>query len=1747
MPDSFGLDAGFDLDFGIPRKRKRRVDSFDAETEASLMSTLGRTALSGVAATGNLLDVPGSMARDVLAGQNPFDQILDPFGSENRTTGRDLLRQTGMISNQDTTGNWWGGLAAEIALDPTTYLTFGGSALTKGGKAFKAAGVLDDAAKIGLKGGRHVGKRLSRMTTTAKEGFDLLDDAGKAAVNDYLTKNAMNLTDIADEPLQTLGRAALPFTDIGFNFGSGAISQGIASGLDLAGSALNKNLAVRVGRALFDPSVGGQVGHGAQQIAEEAYRAKWKAERAVKHEHVQLLKQMDEGFKSFNETMGPEIAARNTAAWDDFTTKLRDRGGSLTPEQTDAVSSVWKGYFEGYLKTDPGEGVQKLIKDIEAGGALDRNALLQKKAQPFYSKLAQVVQDKVGGKTSWDQLKATLKNHGVKDEEIRDMGIEAAFAGKKSLTKEEVLETFLENSVRVEEKVLGNPERGASEAAIEWLKRKGVSNDPVSEFGYGNPDDYVKLAMEHGAEDFDHTLRDAGAKFATYQVPGADPGTYREILLKIPPGEIPGAERGVKDYYGKHFDEQNVIAHARVDDITLPDGRKALRINEIQSDWHQKGAKEGYGPPKVPELKVSKDGKTFFNDQARIERLSNGRWQLDDRRGGLSGTYKTLEEAMGAYEEIISATLGWKPFIPDGPFKDSWQDLALKNVLRHAAEKGYDAVALVHGEDIAKAVGGPAEKLGTFYDEILTNKLKKLTKGGKAAIGEAATSADAGKLTKLRDELRQVEGRMDAADRAGNQQLYEALVNRHREMLDDIGYLEEKGIGGTGQPYRSVFEITPKLRESILKEGQPLYQKAGDTAKGAATFAKDGKALLQFFSTADVSTHLHEMSHVMRRHLTSSDDEIAARFVGATDGAKWTVDQEEKWARGFENYIRTGKAPSSGIKAVFDRLKEWMTSIYQKVIGSSIGGVKLTPEIKELYGRLIGSTPATRKASGTIAYEAYDKLVRLAGELADDAGSPDVEKAWEIMQEGGTNLPDAVKAKIKETAGGIRKLNKAAYDEYLSKGGKGGTITDRLADDATETVGFSHMPRSVDMRPKDIADLKNPKVLKSSFANAASRDAVARMIPTEIKNRMLQDQTVRDALKADHAAKKEIEAAAKAGTPLVTPPATDTAAKLLEQKYQQFLDPKHAIDDVNVGKTGHATELARWVAEHKQAPMHTASTVDDQVRYMTGVQTASRNLDAMHEIVLQNMDKVPGAGKVSVGKAFKSAGLSDEAIEHWSKTTGEAAENAFEEFYVPADVANALVATQRIYQEPEWLKEIGGALDTWNQFWKSAVTVPFPSFHSRNFTSGQFMNVATGLVSNAQEMAEYSGEVLQAMKMVATGNVPREIVEELYVNGVRGSHTRAMDLTVDSINQGLPGELQSAMGALGAFKKIKDEMGPSYFDALPGGKNLRAGLNMAGEAGGRVADKVEFMNRVPLYMYLTRKKGWSAAEAAAKVNELHVDYSQLTGFEKSAMRRLVPFYSFQRRIAPVILNTILERPGGFLAQSIKASADLHNEDPLTPEHVGSTLSIPNPLKNADYEGKSYITGFGLPHEQLLQYVGGPRAVLREAASQLNPIVKAPLEWATGQSFFQSGPGGKGRDIEELDPTLGRIYANVTGAEKPPKSTALEFFSANLPTSRVQTSLRQLTDPRKDIGEKAVNFLTGARITDVDLKAQERVVQNRALDLMKDMGARTFEKPYFPDELVEEMSPEEAAQADALELLQAVLADRQKKRKRPAGR
>ena len=77
--------------------------------------------------------------------------------------------------------------------------------------------------------------------------------------------------------------------------------------------------------------------------------------------------------------------------------------------------------------------------------------------------------------------------------------------------------------------------------------------------------------------------------YSTLTVPNGQ--NYREELFKFPVGE------NEKPFISSHWDEEehpNVMAHARLSDRTLPDNRRLLHIEELQSDMHQAGRKHGY-------------------------------------------------------------------------------------------------------------------------------------------------------------------------------------------------------------------------------------------------------------------------------------------------------------------------------------------------------------------------------------------------------------------------------------------------------------------------------------------------------------------------------------------------------------------------------------------------------------------------------------------------------------------------------------------------------------------------------------------------------------------------------------------------------------------------------------------------------------------------------------------------------------------------------------------------------------------------------------------------------------------------------------------------------------------------------------------------------------------------------------------------------------------------------------------------
>ena len=159
------------------------------------------------------------------------------------------------------------------------------------------------------------------------------------------------------------------------------------------------------------------------------------------------------------------------------------------------------------------------------------------------------------------------------------------------------------------------------------------------------------------------------------------------------------------------------------------------------------------------------------------------------------------------------------------------------------------------------------------------------------------------------------------------------------------------------------------LETSITEEDRsnPIvaFQEEGGKVKGAIDFTNDNRATLHIFDGADISTLAHEMSgHLGRRvleKLAETNPDFARQYESAKKwaGVKdvWTTRAEERFARGFEKYLREGIAPTASLKEVFGKLKEWLTGIYRIIKGSSID-IELTDDVRRTFDSLLGKEQA---------------------------------------------------------------------------------------------------------------------------------------------------------------------------------------------------------------------------------------------------------------------------------------------------------------------------------------------------------------------------------------------------------------------------------------------------------------------------------------------------------------------------------------------------------------------------------------------------------------------------------------------------------------------------------------------------------------------------------------------------------------------------------------------------------------------
>lgn len=115
--------------------------------------------------------------------------------------------------------------------------------------------------------------------------------------------------------------------------------------------------------------------------------------------------------------------------------------------------------------------------------------------------------------------------------------------------------------------------------------------------------------------------------------------------------------------------------------------------------------------------------------------------------------------------------------------------------------------------------------------------------------------------------------------------------------------------------------------ETIDDNGNPVQ--VTREAKGAVTFAQDGRAIIHLTPQADFSTWVHEVGHIFRRQLSGQLLADAENYYGIKDG-RWTVEAEERFTEDLTTYLMTRKAPSSSLEKVFRIIADALHNIYDR-------------------------------------------------------------------------------------------------------------------------------------------------------------------------------------------------------------------------------------------------------------------------------------------------------------------------------------------------------------------------------------------------------------------------------------------------------------------------------------------------------------------------------------------------------------------------------------------------------------------------------------------------------------------------------------------------------------------------------------------------------------------------------------------------------------------------------------------------
>ena len=239
---------------------------------------------------------------------------------------------------------------------------------------------------------------------------------------------------------------------------------------------------------------------------------------------------------------------------------------------------------------------------------------------------------------------------------------------------------------------------------------------------------------------------------------------------------------------------------------------------------------------------------------------------------------------------------------------------------------------------------------------------------------------------------------------------YEKYFRLHGEQEARVASMKARLYTMGASQERIDNEVLNAIDNPIIVFGGRSYSMDSDQRglwqlKGQTAFKTTGEKVISLFKAADQSTFMHEMAHIYLHDMLAlaelpnapkqllddvatinqwaawNDTQVAKEYKGTAmesefkklneqmkiavaqgsveiEGKTMTLEQmqrlwmQERFARGFENYLKSGDAPTEATRSIFRRFKQWLTKIYRAF--SQIGGAP-SKEVKAVMDRMIAS------------------------------------------------------------------------------------------------------------------------------------------------------------------------------------------------------------------------------------------------------------------------------------------------------------------------------------------------------------------------------------------------------------------------------------------------------------------------------------------------------------------------------------------------------------------------------------------------------------------------------------------------------------------------------------------------------------------------------------------------------------------------------------------------------------------------